>query len=199
MKDKKLADMPILNVNSEQKERLLQLLKTKSYREGTFTLASGKTSDFYIDCRPVALDAEGAYLIGKLFHQMVEQLNFEVKGVGGMTLGADPLATAVSMISFIESDPIPAYIIRKEAKGHGTMQWMEGRANFKDGDTVVVVEDVVTTGGSSLKAVERVRESGLEVGAILALVDRLEGGREAVEAAGLPLHVLFTRNDFVKK
>ncbi len=197
MKNEKLADKPVLNMNPEHRSRLRDILKAKSYKEGTFVLASGKTSDFYIDCRPSALDAEGSYLIGKLFYQMLEQLSFEVKGVGGMTLGADPLSTATSLISFIESNPLPAFIVRKEAKGHGTKQWMEGRSNFEEGDTVVILEDVVTTGGSSIKAIERVRESGLKIGAVFALVDRLEGGREAIEKEGLPLHCLFDRTDFV--
>ena len=117
--------------------------------------------------------------------------------VGGLTLGADPLATATSVASFLAGRPLHAFIVRKEPKGHGTGQWIEGRKTIPDGSRVIVLEDVVTTGGSALRAIERCRAERLEVVACLALVDRLEGGREAIEATGVPLRPLFTRKDFL--
>jgi len=178
--------------------RLRELIAKLSYREGTFTLTSGKKSDFYIDCKQTTLSAEGAYLCGKLMFQAIQDSNIPCSGVGGMTLGADPLVTAVSIVSFLEKKPIPAFIIRKEKKGHGTGSWIEGKANIKQGSTVALLEDVVTTGGTLLKAIERTEEEGYKVGCIVALVDRLEGGREALKEKGYDLISLFTREDFVK-
>ncbi len=117
--------------------------------------------------------------------------------MGGLTLGADPLASAVSLTSYLAGHPIPAFIVRKEPKGHGTGQWIEGRKVLGDGAEVAIVEDVVTTGGSTLKAIERAEQEGLKVTWAFALVDRLEGGREAVEAKGYRLSTLFTRKDFI--
>jgi orotate phosphoribosyltransferase len=117
------------------------------------------------------------------------------RGVGGLTLGADPLATATSVVSFLAGSPLHAFLVRKEPKGHGTDQWLEGLDALSAGDPVVVVEDVVTTGASTLRAVDRARQAGLDVVHVLALVDRLEGGREAVQAQ-VPLTALFTRRDF---
>ena len=181
----------------EERDRLLHLLKKKSYREGRVVLASGKESDFYIDCRQTSLAAEGHRLIGRLFLQLI-QANFpEATAVGGPTLGADPLVSAVSLTSELEAGrSLDAFIVRKEAKGHGTGAWIEGMANLKAGDQVVLLEDVVTTGGSSLKAVRRAEEAGLKVLGILVLVDRLEGGRENIEKAGYKLVSLYTRADF---
>jgi orotate phosphoribosyltransferase len=120
-----------------------------------------------------------------------------VRGVGGLTLGADPIASAIALTSFLQGEPVDSFIVRKEPKGHGTGQWIEGRKTIPDGSRVVVIEDVVTTGGSALKAIERCRAEKLEPVACVALVDRLEGGREAIEAQGVPLDPLFTRKDFI--
>jgi orotate phosphoribosyltransferase len=176
------------------RSRLLEILREKSYQKKKVVLASGRESDFYIDCRQTALDAEGAYLIGKLMYGMLKK-GERVEAIGGPTLGADPIVTAVSMTSYMEGDPIPAFIVRKEPKGHGTGQWIEGRKNLKEGAHVAVMEDVVTTGGSMLKAIEKVKGEGYNVTRVLALVDREEGGREAIREAGYELEVLFTKRD----
>ena len=179
--------------------RLLELLKELSWRRGRVTLASGKQSDFYIDCRQTALNAEGASLIGVLVFEHIQTLRAggaRVDGVGGMTLGADPIAAAAAVVSWQRGAPAQAFIIRKEIKAHGTSSWVEGTKSLPAGSHVVLVEDVVTTGGSTLKAVERARESGLVPVAILSLVDRNEGGAEALAATGLPYTSLFSRPDF---
>jgi len=183
------------NESLMERNRLLEILKEKSYEKRDVTLASGRKSDFYIDCKQTTLDAEGAYLLGRLMYEKIADLGEKVDGVGGLTLGADPIATAVSIASFVSGNPMPAFIIRKEPKGHGTGQWLEGRKNLPEGSRVVIVEDVVTTGGSSLNAVKRAEEEGLEVIMILSLVDRCEGGRENVEAEGYRLEALFEKEE----
>lgn len=181
----------------KERARLLELLTQLSFERRQVVLSSGKTSDFYIDCKRTMLTAEGHYLVGRLLFDRIRRHPEPLVGVGGLTLGADPIASAVSLTSYLEGAPIPAFIVRKEPKGHGTGQWMEGRTNLRDGDRVAIVEDVVTTGGSTLRAVERVEAEGLKVGLCLALVDREEGGREAIEARGHRLETLFTRKDFI--
>jgi len=177
--------------------RLLELLRALSFERRKVVLASGKESDFYIDCKRTALTAEGHALVGRCLFDRVRRVDPPVRGVGGLTLGADPLASAIALTSFLESAPVDAFIVRKEPKGHGTGQWIEGRTTIPDGSRVAVLEDVVTTGGSALKAIERCRAEKLEVVACFALVDRNEGGRAAIEAAGVPLDALFTRADFI--
>ncbi len=179
------------------KSRLLDLLRRLSFERRQVILASGKESDFYVDCKRTALTAEGHVLVGRCLFALLREIEPLVRGVGGLTLGADPIASAVALTSFLEGEPVDAFIVRKEPKGHGTGQWIEGRKTIPDGSRVVVLEDVVTTGGSALKAIERCRAEKLEPVACLALVDRLEGGREAIEAAGVPLTALFTRKDFI--
>ncbi len=177
--------------------RLLELLRTLSFERRKVTLASGKESDFYIDCKRTALTAEGHVLVGRCLLSEVLAIQPLVRAVGGLTLGADPIASAIALTSFLDGHPVDAFIVRKEPKGHGTGQWIEGRTTIPDGSRVVVLEDVVTSGGSALKAIERCRAERLEVVACLALVDRLEGGRGAIEASGVPLRPLFTRKDFL--
>ncbi len=178
-----------------KRARLLELLRTRSFQEREVTLSSGLKSNFYIDCKQVSLDAEGALLIGELFHLVINEIAPHAVAVGGLTLGADPLATATSVCSFQAGRPRSAFIVRKEPKGHGTNQWVES-TKLPEGTPVVILEDVVTTGAATLKAIERSRLAGLQVVCALALVDRLEGGREAVEAEA-PLTTLFTRQDFL--
>lgn len=175
--------------------RLLELLRERSFAEREVTLSSGLKSNFYIDCKQVSLDAEGATLIGELFHAVIDEVAPAAIAVGGLTLGADPLATATSVVSFQRGRPRQAFIVRKEPKGHGTNQWLEA-TRLPAGSAVVVLEDVVTTGAATLKAIERVRDAGLQVVHAIALVDRLEGGREAVMKHA-PLTTLFTRRDFM--
>jgi len=189
-----LFDTPVL---AAKRARLLELLRTRAFAEREVTLSSGLKSNFYIDCKQVSLDAEGALLIGELFHAVIEAVAPQAIAVGGLTLGADPLATATSIVSFQAGHPRSAVIVRKEPKGHGTGQWMEGRTLIASGAEVAVVEDVVTTGASTLKAIERVEAEGLRVRCAFALVDRLEGGREAVTQKGYGLSTLFTRSDFL--
>jgi len=182
---------------STDRLRLLELLRQLSFERRQVILASGKESDFYIDCKRTALTAEGHVLIGRCLLAEVLLVQPLVRAVGGLTLGADPIASAIALTSFLQGQPIDAFIVRKEPKGHGTGQWIEGRKTVPDGSRVIVLEDVVTTGGSALKAIERCRAEQLVVVACLALVDRLEGGREAIEATGVPLRTLFTRKDFL--
>jgi orotate phosphoribosyltransferase len=178
-----------------KRARLLELLRTRAFQEREVTLSSGLKSNFYIDCKQVSLHAEGAALIGELFHYLVDEVAPEAVAVGGLTLGADPLATATSIYSFHAGRPRDAFIVRKEPKGHGTNQWVES-AGLPAGAKVVILEDVVTTGASTLRAIERARLAGLTVLHAIGLVDRLEGGREAVLAEA-PLTTLFTRGDFL--
>lgn len=187
-----LPDRPAL---AAQRARLLELLRTRAFQEREVVLSSGRTSNFYIDCKQVSLDAEGATLIGELMHAAIDELAPRAVAVGGLTLGADPLATATSVASFRAGRPRAAFIVRKEPKGHGTNQWVES-TQLPAGAEVVVVEDVVTTGASMLKAIERARLAGLRVVHALGLVDRLEGGREAIERE-VALTALFTRRDFL--
>jgi orotate phosphoribosyltransferase len=177
--------------------RLLQLLQTLSFERRRVMLASGKESDFYVDCKRTTLTAEGHALVGRLLFDRIRRVHPLVRGVGGLTLGADPLASAVALTSYLEGEPVDAFIVRKEPKGHGTGQWIEGRRTIPDGSRVAVVEDVVTSGGSALKAIERCRTENLIPVGCFALVDRMEGGREALEAQGVPMDALFTCRDFI--
>ena len=177
------------------KQRLAKILIEKSYKEGNFTLASGKKSEYYFDCRQTALHPEGAWLIGSLFFDLIKDL--PISGVGGMTLGSDPLITATSVISFEKGHPLNGFIVRKESKGHGTNQYIEGLANFSSGDRVVLLEDVVTTGGSILTACKRAEDVGLEIVQICSVLDREEGGREKLAEAGYELKSLFNRRELL--
>ena len=179
-----------------ERARLLELLTKLAYEKRKVVLASGRESDFYIDTKQATLSAEGHYLVGRLVLAEVRSLVPDVQAVGGLTMGADPITSATSLTSFLAGHPIPAFYVRKEPKGHGTNQWIEGKKGLPAGARVCVLEDVVTTGASTLKAVERCNSEGLTVRGVVALVDREEGGRAAVEAAGLPLRSLFRRGDF---
>lgn len=177
--------------------RLLELLRTRSYRRGRVVLASGKESDFYIDCRQTSLSAEGHLLIGRLFLEAIEEHFPRARAVGGPTLGADPLVSAVSLTSALAGRPRDGFLVRKKAKGHGTGAWIEGMGNLSAGTPVVMVEDVVTSGGSLLDAVSRARQADLDVLGTMVLVDREEGGRQAIEQDGTRFVALFTRGDFI--
>jgi orotate phosphoribosyltransferase len=179
-----------------ERQRLLDLFTRLAYERRKVILTSGKESDFYLDTKQATLTAEGHYLVGRLVLAEVRSLVPDVQAVGGLTMGADPIASAVSLTSFLADRPIPAFYVRKEPKGHGTQQWIEGRKGIPEGARVCVLEDVVTTGGSTLKAIERCRQEGLDVGGVVALVDREEGGKAAVEAAGVVIRSLFQRSDF---
>jgi orotate phosphoribosyltransferase len=172
--------------------RLIQLVRKKSYREGEFTLASGKKSSFYIDLKATTLHPEGAFLIGTLIVERAHKEGLQIEGVGGLTLGADPLATAVSLASRDRSIGWPAYIVRKEPKEHGTGRYVEGTENLRSGAKLLVLEDVVTTGGSSVKAIERLRAEGYHPVAVFTVVDREQGGREIFEKLGVKFFALMT-------
>ncbi len=178
------------------RERLKQIILEKSYEKRKVVLSSGVESDFYFDGKQTTLHPEGSYLTGRLFFSAIRDVD-QIDGVGGLTLGADPIATALSLTSFVEGRPMPAFIIRKEPKGHGTGAWLEGRKNLFDGARVVIVEDVVTSGGSSLKAIKRAEEEGMTVLGVVTLVDREEGGRENIEKAGYWLKSIFTKSDIL--
>jgi orotate phosphoribosyltransferase len=180
---------------TKERQQLLTMLKERSLERGIFVLASGKTSDLYFDGKQTTLHPEGAYLVGKIFFDMLRDL--KVEGVGGMTLGADPIVTSIALTSFLEGKPIPAFIIRKESKKHGKGLWIEGKKNLPDGSRVVIIEDVVTTGKTTLEAISRAREEGLIVVKVLALVDREEGGRESLAKEGYQLESIFKRADLL--
>ena len=179
----------------EKRHRLLAILKERSYREGEFTLTSGKKSRYYIDCKVTTLSPEGAYLSGWLLFHTLFNSGEKVDAVGGMTLGADPLVTSVAVVSFLQGHPLPSLIIRKEPKGHGTGAWIEGLQNVTPGCKVALLEDVVTTGGTLIKAAERIEEAGLRVARVICLVDRQEGGSEALMGRGLRLESIITRKE----
>jgi orotate phosphoribosyltransferase len=178
-----------------KRARLLSELVRLSYERREVTLASGLKSNFYIDCKQTVLTAEGHFLVGSLFLGLVRERAPDVRAIGGLTMGADPLASAVSTLSYVAGPPLAAFYVRKEPKGHGTGQWMEGIKSLQPGMPVAIVEDVVTTGGSAMKAITRARDFGLEVRVVLGLVDREEGGREILEREA-PLVTLFRKRDF---
>jgi orotate phosphoribosyltransferase len=167
--------------------KLLDLLCQEAYREGSFTLSSGQPSTYYINCKPVTLDPQGAVAVGRL---MLKMLSDNTEAVAGLTLGADPIVSAVSVVSAYENRPIPALIIRKEAKGHGTQAYIEG-PTLPSGAKIVVLEDVVTTGQSAMKAVTRLRDAGYTVDQVISLVDRKQGGAEFYQSQGLKFNVVY--------
>ena len=170
------------------KEELLELLKKDAYKKGEFTLSSGKTSEHYVNCKPVTLSGRGLTLASLLMLMYVE-----TDVVAGLTLGADPLVSGVSLVSALDRRLVNGLIVRKEAKGHGTQAWIEGPLP-KEGTKITVLEDVITTGGSAIKAVKRLRDAGYEVNKVVSIVDRQEDGEAdtAMKLAGLELVSLFT-------
>ncbi len=176
------------------RDRLLRLFVERSFQLGDFTLASGRRSDFYIDCRTTTMSAEGQVLLGEVGLDALEAADVEPDLVGGLTMGADPIAYAIAGESFRRGRPIQAFSVRKRAKRHGTGQRIEGC--FESGARVVVVEDVITSGGSALQACEAVKAEQGTVLMVLAAVDRLEGGRQAIEEAGYRVEALFGVDEF---
>jgi orotate phosphoribosyltransferase len=173
--------------STEQRQLLLELLATRAYRHGNFTLASGRTSSHYVNCKPVSLSGLGLALLSA---QMLELVEPGAVAVAGLTLGADPLVSGVAQAAALAGQALDALIVRKEAKGHGTGAWLEGPLP-EPGSRITVLEDVVTTGGSSLKAVKQLREAGYVVERVVTIVDRQEGGLAAMQEAGLELRSLF--------
>lgn len=180
---------------TELREILLELLCKNAYTEGDFVLSSGQRSSYYINCKKVSLAAEGALAIGRLLFSLLPE---DTAGVAGLTLGADPLVTAVSLVSALENQPIPGLIIRKEAKGHGTQAYLEG-PQLESQAKIVVLEDVVTTGKSAMQAVERLQGVGYQVQQIIALVDREQGGAAFYQGQGLNFKAVFSIRDLQNK
>ncbi|MFZ6017167.1 MAG: orotate phosphoribosyltransferase [Nitrospirota bacterium] len=179
------------------KKRLIELIYEKAFRyseEPVFKLVSGRMSNYYFNCKAVTLHPEGIYLVGNLIFDLIS--DFKVDGIGGLTLGADPIAIAVAYTSYLKGKPIEAFVVRKTPKSHGTMQWIEG--NVQAGDRVVIIDDVITTGKSTIEAINRTKEAGLEIVKVIALIDRQEGGKEAVEALGYKLESLVTREEVME-
>ena len=177
------------------KKNLLNLIVQYAYVEGDFVLSSGAKSTYYINCKQVTLRADGALTLGRLLFQLLPE---DTAAVAGLTLGADPMVSAVSIVSAWENQPIPALIIRKKPKGHGTKAYIEGPA-LAEGAKIVVLEDVVTTGGSALTAVERLQDAGYQVTQILALVDREQGGSELYQSKGIKFQALFSIKEIQTK
>ena len=177
-------------------KRLLEILLQKSFKyseEPIFKLVSGRMSNYYINCKTTTLDPEAMLLIGHLFYNKVKPLH--INAIGGLTLGADPIAFAAAMVSGMQDDAINAFVVRKKAKEHGLMKWIEG--NVQEGNKVVIVDDVVTTGQSTIDAIDRARESNLNVIKAIALVDRQEGGRENIERKNISFESVFTKDDLM--
>ena len=184
-------------MTADRRAVLLDLLATRSARKGSFVLASGKSSNIYIDARLTTMSPEGLVLIGELGAAVIAREFGGVDAVGGLTVGADPMAYAIAFHSATSRSPIRAFTVRKEAKAHGAGKLVEGP--FRRGDRVVVIEDVITTGGSALRAVEALRASGVQILGVFALVDREEGGRQALEAEGLQVVALTTSSEILAR
>lgn len=163
----------------EMKERLGEIILDRSFKyseDPPFTLASGKKSNYYFNCKPTTLDPEGMNLIGAIIFDIVKDTG--ITAAGGLTLGADPIANALSVISFQKGKPIKSFIVRKDVKDHGTKSAIEG--NVKAGEKVAIIDDVITTGGSTITAIEQARKAGLDIELVITLIDREEGGRENI-------------------
>ena len=181
-------------MSADPRGRLIEILRERSVRRQRVVLASGAESDFYVDARQTTLHPEGAALIAGL---LLDRLDPEVLAVGGPVTGADPIAGAVAAVSWLRGRPIAGFMVRKEPKGHGMRQWIEGRGGLLAGAPVAVVEDTTTTGGSLLTAIERVEEEGLRVVQCFTVVDRQEGASERLAARGLRLVALVTRDELL--
>ncbi|MDR0787792.1 MAG: orotate phosphoribosyltransferase [Gemmatimonadota bacterium] len=179
------------------RDRLVELLRERSLEFGDFVLASGARSDFYIDVRRTTMHAEGQALVGRLGLAAIRAAGLAPQSVGGLTMGADPVSYAIAHASWLAGDPVNAFSVRKQAKGHGKGRRIEG--TFEAGQKVVVIEDTITSGGSALEACAAVREEGGVVLSVLAVVDRESGGREAIEATGVPLITLVGIRELLKR
>lgn len=187
---------------SKAKSKLLSLLREKSVCYGDFVLSSGAKSSYYVDCKLTTLHPEGAWLVGQVMHSLIQSeassQGIEINAVGGLTMGADPIALAVGMYSFFAKDtpPLQTFIVRKTPKSHGQAKLIEG--NFKHGDSVVVIDDVVTRGDSTITAINAVEKEGGKVAFVAVLVDRLQGGRKKIEDMGYRVVSAFERDDLIQ-
>ncbi len=180
------------------KQELIEIICKKSFKysqKPEFKLVSGKMSRFYINCKPTTLSPRGMYLVGHLVFEAIKDLN--VDGVGGLTFGADPIAVATAFVSELKKSPIKAFSIRKTKKDHGIIRWVEG--DITPGERVVIIDDVVTTGGSTIKAVQRARSEGLYVVKAVILVDRQEGGLENIREHVEDVSAIITRDDLIEQ
>jgi orotate phosphoribosyltransferase len=184
---------------AQARSRLLELLRARSFERKRVVLASGRESDFFIDCKQAVLTAEGHALAGEVMLDVLHPAGAlgACAAVAGVELGGCPLASAVALTSFRRGAALDAVYVRKDAKDHGSRRLLEGNTRLPPGARIALLEDVITTGGSTLKAAARLREAGYEVAGVIALVDRLEEGREAIEAGGMTLVAIFTRHDFI--
>jgi orotate phosphoribosyltransferase len=178
------------------RERLLEMLREYSFKKGEFTLASGKKSDFFINCKATVLRSEAHHLVGNVVLDALAEFGM-LDGVGGVAVGGCPLVSAVSTIAHQRGVDMDAFYIRRSRKDHGMQQKLDGLEAIKNGGRIAMVEDVVTTGGSLVFGIEQARAAGLEVVGSVVLVDRMEGGRETIEGMGVPLVSIFTRGDFM--
>ena len=177
------------------KEELLELLKKYAYKKGDYTLSSGRKTDHYVNCKPVTLTGRGLTLSSVILLSAIEE---DCRAVGGLTLGADPLVSGMAVVSGLDRAPMDALIVRKEAKGHGTGAWIEG-PDLPEGTKVTVIEDVITTGGSAIQAVKRLRDAGYKVDRVVSIVDRQENGEAdtAMKLTGLELHSIFKLEELI--
>ncbi|MGA3283541.1 MAG: orotate phosphoribosyltransferase [Verrucomicrobiota bacterium] len=181
---------------------MLSLLREKSIFHGNFVLSSGAKSSYYVDCKLTTLDPEGVWLVGQVMHSLIQSeaaaRRVEINAIGGLTMGADPIALAVGMYSFFAKDtsPLQTFIVRKTPKSHGQAKLIEG--NFKKGDTVVVIDDVVTRGDSTINAIKAVEKEGGKVAFVAVLVDRQEGGRQKIEELGYRVVSAFERDKLIR-
>ena len=181
----------------EQLQELRKIIREKSLRVGEFTLSSGKKGNYYLDCRMTTLDPRGALLTGRLILDRIRKENIQADAIGGLTMGADPIVTAGAVVSALEGRPLPAFIVRKEPKGHGAQRSIEGY-DGKPGSRVILVDDVCTSGDSILKAAYKAEEAGYQVVAAFCVVDREEGGTDLI-AKKCPFYALFTAKELLAK
>ncbi|HYA13537.1 MAG TPA: orotate phosphoribosyltransferase [Syntrophales bacterium] len=182
--------------HGDMKQRLAEIILEKSFQyrdDPPFTLASGKTSNYYFNCKTTTMDPEGMYLIGNIIFDILTDA--DISAAGGLTLGADPIANALSLISYQKKKPIKSFVVRKDIKDHGTKKAVEG--NITTGERVVIIEDVITTGGSAITAIAAAREAGLIVDRVVALVDREEGGRENIKKHVDRVDAVLTRSEIM--
>jgi orotate phosphoribosyltransferase len=182
---------------SQKKRRLAEIILTKSFKYSEnqpFKLASGKTSHYYFNCKPTTLDPEGMNLIGEIIFELVKDSN--ITATGGLTLGADPIANALSLISFQKKKPIKSFIVRKDIKEHGTKSSIEGEVHY--GEKVAIIDDVITTGGSTIMAIMKAKEAGLDIDRVIVLIDRQEGGRENIMEYVKRVDAVFMRDEILE-
>ncbi len=185
-------------IDEDLKKRLIEIIKERSFlfSEKPFKLSGGGLSNYYFNLKKTSYSPEGQYIIGRLVFEKIKEIGLKVDAIGGLTMGADPVAIAVARYSYDVNEPIEAFVIRKEPKGHGTMSWIEG--NVKPGDKVVIIDDVVTTGASTIKAINFAKEAALDILYVIAILDRCEqNGRQNIEATGYRFYSILTIKDFI--